>query len=319
MRLSLIAALLLGALLALTNCRTTSERSKQTGGPADATAQRFEPTPENMRRVIAAVKHLHKPMGAPLPGDWLTTSPEPGQTFDEYLQSNPTKPVGERRVLYVQPLGDFTPARRRVVTLAADYMSRFFNLPVRVREDMPLKDVPRDMQRRHPDWGDRQVRAGYVTMKLLLPTLPSDAAALIAFTSTDLYPDETMNFVFGQASLSERVGVWSLYRLGDPDASEADFSQTLVRTLKIATHETGHMFSIPHCTKYECVMSGSNSLSETDRRPIDLCPECMAKICWATGTDPRERYARLAAFCTERGLIAERRFFEDSLRALEKS
>lgn len=128
-----------------------------------------------------------------------------------------------------------------------------------------------------------------------------------------------MNFVFGQANLSQRVGVWSLFRLGRPDLSDDDFRFTLLNTLKIAAHETGHMFSIQHCTKYECVMNGTNSLDETGRHPLDACPECMAKLCWAAGADPRERYLRLAAFCAEHGLAAEQSFFEASARALENN
>ena len=42
------------------------------------------------------------------------------------------------------------------------------------------------------------------------------------------------------------------------------------RMLKIAVHETGHIFSIRHCTKYICVMSGANHLGETDAHPIDV-------------------------------------------------
>ncbi|MBV9959832.1 MAG: hypothetical protein JO360_15510, partial [Acidobacteria bacterium] len=91
----------------------------------------------------------------------------------------------------------------------------------------------------------------------------------------------------------------------------------LLRTMKLATHETGHMFSIEHCIKYECDMNGTNSLSETDRHPLDVCPECMAKICWATGTDPALRYERLAEFCSAQGFAAEERYFEDSVKALK--
>ena len=220
-------------------------------------------------------------------------------------------------MLYVRPLGAFTPAQTRVVALAADYMSRFFALPVRVLAPARLGKVPRPARRRAA-WGE-QIRADYITMEVLRPALPPDAAALIGFTASDLYPDETMNYVFGQASLEERVGVWSLYRLGRPDLDETNFKFTLLRTLKVATHETGHMFSLRHCTKYECVMNGMNSLNEADRHPLDACPECMAKLCWAAGADPRERYARLAAFCAEHDLPYEGRFFEDSARALEKN
>jgi archaemetzincin len=276
-------------------------------------------SPEGLNAAIEKVRRLHTPMGPPQPGDWLETFQESGQTFAEYLSSNPTRPSGERRVLYVQPLGTFTPAQTRVVELAADYMSRFFNLPVRVRETTPLDKVPRAALRDSPFGDGRQIKAGYIMMDVLRPTLPTDAAALIGFTSSDLFPDETLNFVFGQANLSERVGVWSLFRLGRPDVSEDDFKFTLLRTLKVATHETGHMFSLRHCTRYECVMNGMNSLGEADRRPLDACPECMAKLCWAAGADPRERYARLAAFFAEHDLPYERRFFEESARALEKN
>lgn len=136
--------------------------------------------------------------------------------------------------------------------------------------------------------------------------LPSDAAALIAFTTDDLYPNEAMNYVFGQASLEARVGVWSLARLDD-NADERGF---LLRTIKIAAHETGHMFSMRHCTKYECVMSGTNHLGETDRRPIDACPECMAKIAWLSGVSPADRYTRLAELCGRWGLKQESAEFQ---------
>jgi archaemetzincin len=137
--------------------------------------------------------------------------------------------------------------------------------------------------------------------KVLEPAIPNDAVALIAFTNEDLFPDESMNYVFGQASLENHVGVWSLARLGD-NTDERTF---LKRTLKVAVHETAHMFGFKHCTKYECVMSGTNSLAETDRRPIDACPECMAKICWMTNTGPEDRYKKLAAFCQKYGLAKE--------------
>ena len=300
--------------LALADCRTApKEKPRADGGSVRASAPS---SPEALSAAVEKVRRLHTPMGAPQPGDWLETFPEPGQTFEEYLKSNPTRPEGERRVLYVQPLGSFTPAQTRVVGLAAEYMSRFFSLPVRLLGPAPLDKVPRTARRRSV-WGDEQIQAGYVMMEVLRPKLPPDAAALIGFTSSDLFPDETLNFVFGQASLQERVGVWSLYRLGRPEADADSFRFVLLRTLKIASHETGHMFSLAHCTKYECVMNGTNSLNESDRRPLDACPECMAKLCWGAGADPRERYARLAAFCAEHDLPYERRFFEDSARALE--
>jgi archaemetzincin len=88
--------------------------------------------------------------------------------------------------------------------------------------------------------------------------------------------------------------------------------------MKVATHETGHMFSIPHCTKYECNMCGSNNLAESDRRPVEVCPECLAKICWATDCDPAERFRKLAEFCREQKLEAEQKIYEKLLETVQK-
>jgi predicted Zn-dependent protease len=40
------------------------------------------------------------------------------------------------------------------------------------------------------------------------------------------------------------------------------------RTLKIAIHETGHMFGMRHCTLFDCGMNGANHQDEADRHPI---------------------------------------------------
>jgi hypothetical protein len=42
----------------------------------------------------------------------------------------------------------------------------------------------------------------------------------------------------------------------------------------------------------------------------------MAKVCWATGADPADRYRLLAEFCSENGLAREARFYERSLACL---
>jgi archaemetzincin len=237
---------------------------------------------------------------------WDLVYPEHGQTFQEYLTSNPNIPRDPRRILYVRPLGDLTPAQLRIVELTAEYLEQFYGLPTRIAPALPMAHVPAPAHRFNSYLKTDQIQTGYL-MDQLKRALPDDAFAQIGLTASDLYPDEKMNFVFGQAMLRDRVGVWSLNRLGQPDQSEAEFRTTLARTLKIASHETGHMFSIPHCTKYHCIMNGALSLYEVDLHPFDACPECMAKICWATGSDPRERYQRLASFFSRQpGMAAAR-------------
>ena len=123
--------------------------------------------------------------------------------------------------------------------------------------------------------------------------------------------------MFGYAALRDRVGVWSLARFGDPEESEAAWKKCLSRTLKVATHETGHMFSIAHCIAFQCNMQGSNSLEESDGQPLHLCPECHAKILYATRADPLERYQKLIDFCKQHELTEEQKFFTESKALLE--
>ncbi len=259
---------------------------------------------------------LHERLGPPEPGQWLAEHPEPGQTYRQYVRSRPVTPDKRRRVIYVQPLGNFTTTQERIIKLSAEYMGLYFDLPVKIRDGLSLDLIPANARRKHPEWGMDQILSTYVLQEVLSPRLPSDAVAYIAFTASDLWPGEGWNFVFGQASLTQRVGVWSIYRKGDPHESDASFRLCLRRTLKTATHETGHMFSLPHCIYYECNMCGSNHLAESDRHPLWLCPICLAKLCWATKADPLKRFERLAAFCDAHGLTVEQEFFQKSLTLL---
>jgi archaemetzincin len=270
------------------------------------------PLPAPFQKLVA----LHTRLGKPAPGEWLAEHPEPGQTYLQYVRGNPVRPEGDRRILWVQPLGEFAPSQRKVISLTAEYMHHYFNLPVRMRDSLPLSVIPASARREHPTWKVDQILSTYVMDQVLTPRLPKDAAAYIAFTTSDLWPGEGWNFVFGQASLSDRVGVWSINRFGDPDESQSAFKLCLRRTIKLATHETGHMFSMAHCILYECNMCASNHLEEADRRPSWLCPQCLAKLCWATRTDPRDHFQRLAAFAKANGLDKEQAFYEKSLAAI---
>jgi len=253
-----------------------------------------------LRNNIKKIEPFFAVMGKPGNSDWLASHNEPGQTFAEYLEADPVKPTAERNKIYVLPLGTFNAKQQKMIAVTAGYLAAFYDMSVQELPQRPLTATwPNVRQNKFAK--SRQVKTGHILNDILKPILPADAAALIAFTSDDLYPDESMNYVFGQASLENRVGVWSLSRLDD-NTDEQNF---LLRTLKIAAHETGHMFSMRHCTKYECLMSGTNHLAETDRRPVDACPECTAKICWLTDTDQKSRYERLATFMKQNNFPKE--------------
>ena len=302
--MKLAAALLLAALLA--GCgHLTQAPNANANSP-------FDDHPE-LRAAMRKVEPYFAPMDKPERYDWLGAYREPGQTFDEYLESKPARPTDQRRTIYFLPLGNFTQQQQRILAITAGYLEAFYYLPVKkMAARKLLMPVGASDRRRTVGSKSEQVRTGYIMDSLLKPILPDDAAALIAFTNVDLFPGSSMNFVFGQASRRDRVGVWSVYRLDD-NANDPTF---LRRVLKIATHETGHMFAFAHCTKYECVMSGTNHLAETDRRPIDACPECTAKVCWLTEGSPAARYRRLAEFCLRHGLDSEAEDFQKKLDAV---
>lgn len=248
----------------------------------------FDPNVEKLKKQRDAIAPFYEPMKVQ-EGDWLDSQHEPGQTFEEYIVSNPTLPTAERKTIYIQPIGTFTHPQRNAIRLTAEYMRAFYNLPVKLNADRQIDRVPTDLRREIGYPRKLQIRTTYFIDKVLPKLIPDDAAAFIAFTNVDLYPGDTWHFVFGQASLEKRVGIWSLHRLSEG-------GKLMDRTLKISMHEVGHMFGLRHCIKYECLMSGTNHLAETDRRPFDNCPECMAKVAWAMNYDPEARYKNLAAF-----------------------
>jgi len=273
---------------------------------------RASPELDTIRTAGQAVRALHALKVPPRPGDWLEQHHEAGQTFDDYRASDPNRPTLERTTIYLQPLGEFDAAQSRLITATADLLGPFYGVPVKTLDRIGLDAIPGSAHRIHPTRGDHQVLASYV-LDLLRKTRPVDAVAVLGLTTADLWPGKGWNFVFGQASLQERVGVWSLYRQGDP---HAEYATCLRRTLKTAAHETGHMLGILHCTAYECGMNGSNHRAEADARPLWFCPEDEMKVWWACRVDPAVRYVRLAEFAEEHGLVDEMRFWRRSLAAL---
>jgi archaemetzincin len=143
------------------------------------------------------------------------------------------------------------------------------------------------------------------------PDVPDDAYCVIAVTWSDLYPDESYNFVFGLARLTRRVGVFGFARLHPDFFDEATGDPAEVRrlvtrrALAVMSHEVGHMFGIQHCVSFACNMNGSNSLEESDRQPMHLCPVCLRKLHLALGFDPERRYEALEEQYRRAGLEAE--------------
>lgn len=241
----------------------------------------------------------------PKPGEWLERFPEKGQSFLRYQGGKPVRPTDERRRIVLQPLGKLGPRETELIGKMREVMAAFFALPVDVAAPLPL---PKKGQRRRTDdgrsWTQHHTRV--LLDDLLAPRVPKDAVVLVGVTLEDLYPDPSWNFVFGQATLEERVGVYSLARFfpefwGKPSSPQAQ-TDAFAKSAQILVHETGHAFSMEHCTEYECVMNGSNSLEELNGQFGELCPVCLRKLAWNIGFDPEQRYLKLRELFRREGV-----------------
>jgi len=251
--------------------------------------------PVALQRAFAPGDDSFGPIPQPGPNDWLAVHEEPGQTFDQFRASQPNRPAHSRRVIYLQPLGDFAPERSPSIQKLRAFATAFFAMEVTALPPIKIENS-KFSTRRNPHTGNPQILTGDV-LDLLKARVPADAFCILAITMEDLYPEPSWNFVFGQASLRERVGVYSFARY-DPafyGESRGPGYETLLfrRSCKVLAHETGHMFGLAHCTFFNCLMNGSNHLAESDRRPLHLCPVCLRKLQWNIGFDLLERYTAL--------------------------
>jgi len=222
------------------------------------------------------------PLETPGVNDWLASHVETGQSFNQFEHAGVNRPDAQRNRIYLQPLGTFGPDAPSLA-LIRQYAAAFFMMDVVLLDPLPID--PKITSRVNA--GQRQLRTGDI-LDLLRRRLPGDAFCIVGITMIDLYPSEAWNYVFGQASLSERVGVYSFARYGGGSKE-----LMLRRSCKVLAHETGHMFGIHHCIWYRCVMNGSNHLGEFDARPLQLCPVDLRKLQWSVGFDVVARYRKL--------------------------
>jgi archaemetzincin len=271
--------------------------------------------PETLRKAFDPGSDF-EPMSPPRPGDWLASQAETGQTFEEFKKERWNRPGGARNRIFIQPIGAFErDASPPLATLEA-YAKAFFSMDVSTLQPLDARGLT---SRRNPYTGNVQILSHDI-LGLLLEKLPGDAYCILGITMQDLYPDPSWNFVFGQASLRDRVGVYSFARY-DPafhgEARQEGYQKFLLkRSLKVLSHETAHMFGLQHCIFYRCVMNGSNHLEESDSRPLHLCPVCLRKLHDRVGFEVIGRYRALLRFYSEAGLAEEAQWVSKRLDRL---
>jgi archaemetzincin len=259
----------------------------------------------------------------PIPGafDWLTQHAEAHQTFEDFEASDPNRPDHQRRILYFQPIGEFPTEKSPSLESLKEYAHLFFQMEVKMLPPVSI-DEQSFSPRINPLTKKRQIFSAHV-LRFLRADLPKDAFCVLAITMEDLYPDASWNFVFGEASLRHRVGVYSFARY-DPtfygETRTSDYRTVLLRrSCQILVHETGHMFGLLHCTFFHCVMNGANHLRESDLQPMHECPVCLRKLHSSLSFDVVQRYAALAKFYKENRLDEEADWVEKRLRKISET
>lgn len=307
----MLTALVAVAALAVWRAWTAAPKPVQPDRPPAPDAERAVPEPPT--KTALALAGLHQRKRAPLPGDWLARFDEPGQTFAEYKQRHPT-PTPAQAALYLGRLGAFPAAQQDALAPLAELVGIFYAAPVKSVAPIALDAVPNGARRFRN--GTIQLSSVYILEQVLPSRRPPDALAMLVLTASDLTPNDAWNYVFGQGEPQQRVGIWSVYRYGDPSQGARERDRFARRLFKIALHEIGHMLGLAHCTAYECLMNGANHLDELDRAPLLLCPECVQKVGHARGVDLVERYDSLARFADRHGLPDEATLFRASAAAL---
>ncbi len=261
-----------------------------------------------------------QPVRMPAPMDWLANHPEPGQSVSQFIGTHPNTPDNYRRTLYLLPLGEIERRGGPPLAKLAQFSRAFFGLETKILPPLNLHNA-RITRRLHPLTWTEQILTTDV-LALLKTRLPPDAFALLGVTMEDLYPAADWNYVFGQASLRDRVGIYSfaryspaLYGQKPPNPERV----VLRRSCRFLAHEASHMFGISHCIWYHCLMNGSNHLAESDAQPLHLCPVDLRKLQWSVGFDLAERYRRLLAFYAGSGLSDEAAWLRARLNQIEGS
>ena len=285
----------------------------------------------------------------PARGDWLDAHNERGQSYASFARmSMRVAPHAHVTTIELVPVGPWgggdgsAAAHAPSLDALCRYAAAFFGTDCRVGAPIALAEVFEEA--REGGEGQLQITAGEVQRALRARRPARDVLCSVGVTMADLYvikDGEAWNFVFGQASLMEGVGIFSFARYAPggtfplawrggaachyddackrkdagssaplvvaaaAEISEEQRSNMLRRSAKVLTHETAHIFGIKHCTHFECLMSGCNHLEEFDKRPLFLCPIDLRKLQAASGFDCRERYARLQSLCAEFGWSAD--------------
>lgn len=240
----------------------------------------------------------------PKPGSWRYNHNEHFQTFEDFQKLKKIKPEPGKNIIYLQPIGIFDELQKKEMHLTKEYLKIYYQLEAKILPTLPNTIFPVNVRRISKE-GNEQILAGYVLDSILIKRKPKDAVVVMGITEKDLFPKPEWNYVFGLASYQDGVGVTSMYRFANGQLTDSNFNESLLRLIKISSHEVGHMFGISHCLNANCVMNGTNSLTETDYHLARACSLCQRKLNSSIHYDDKKRLLELKNFFEKQDLNNE--------------
>ena len=111
-------------------------------------------------------------------------------------------------------------------------------------------------------------------LERLTELAPVQAFRVLAICETDLFIP-ILTYVYGEAQLSGKSCIISLFRLKHHEATTAIQTEVLAkRAVKEAIHELGHTFGLRHCPDHACLMHYCRSIDDVDRKSDQFCRYC---------------------------------------------
>jgi archaemetzincin len=231
----------------------------------------------------------------PVKDEWLIRTNEAPQSYQNFVKSKKMFNEHTSKIIYLVKIGHFDNIS---IEILAEYVYIFFGLPVKILNPIILTQDKLDECNVRTQYKVDQLLTDAVYENILKPIMPNDAMYVIGITNYDLYSESSSNYVFGQADIDLQCGIFSFYRyLYNDDANIVNEKLLLRRTCKLMVHEIFHLFGVNHCQYFQCVMMGANSLNESDKQPLELCPVCLHKLTYVVPTyEIINRYEALQTF-----------------------
>ena len=150
---------------------------------------------DSLKKILRTAENFHKPIYALENDDWVLSQKEYGQTFNNFLKDSYNLIDKERNIIYINPLQEMPLEFLDNISLYCQ--SFFYSMQIKLIKIVSLETL-NVKSRINKDTGKKQYHTGQINSNMV-KYVPKDAHCLISILLDDLYPEESWNYVFGEA------------------------------------------------------------------------------------------------------------------------